>query len=327
MVPYRSVTDAVGPGQANRPVDVALIQDLVARAKAAAPPATVKPSSASAITPAQPDTVDGIAAEKLFQDIGAFQTGTMKTALPDRTISPGGPTLARLLAGAGAGYKGPAQFLQTPTGQWKSLDQDKFLSLFATQFTRLLAYNWTQPSPAGLQTVLQKIVADASIQDIRWAAYMLATVQRESPNFLPVEEDGKGAGKDYGKPAPYVGKKDGKKYNNVYYGRGYVQLTWLEKYLALGAALGVDDALAIAPEKALDPDTAYAVMSKGMAQGLFTGKGLADYIGGDRCDYQSARQIINGTNMWVEMAACAAMIEGALWLATPGVPVLPGTAK
>ena len=68
-------------------------------------------------------------------------------------------------------------------------------------------------------------------------------------------------------------------------------------------------------------------MSKGMAQGLFTGKGLPDYIGGDRCDYQSARRIINGTDMWVEMAACAAMIEGVLWLATPAVPVLPGAAK
>jgi hypothetical protein len=43
------------------------------------------------------------------------------------------------------------------------------------------------------------------------------------------------------------------------------------KYLALGTALGIDDALAIAPQKAPDPDTAYAVMSKGMAQGLFTG--------------------------------------------------------
>ena len=156
---------------------------------------------------------------------------------------------------------------------------------------------------------------------------MLATVQRESPNYLPIEEDGKGAGKDYGQAVPYVGKKDKKKYGNVYYRRGYVQLTWLEKYLALGTALGVDDALAIAPEKALEPDTAYAIMSKSMTQGLFTGKGLPDYIGGERCDYQSARRIINGTDMWVEMAACAAMIEGLLWLATPAVPGLPGAQR
>ena len=326
MVPYQSVTDAVGPGQANRPVDVALVQDLIIRAKAAAPPAPAK-APAPVAPPAQPGVVDGVAAEPLYDDIGAFQTGTMKTAHPDRIISPGGPTLARLIAGAGAGYKGPAQFNQAPTGQWKSLDQTKFLSLFAIQFNRLLAYNWTQPRPAGLQGVLQTIVADATVQDIRWAAYMLATVQRESPNYLPIEEDGKGAGKEYGKPATYVGKKDKKKYDNIYYGRGYVQLTWLEKYLALGAAVGVDDALAIAPEKVLETDTAYAIMSKGMAQGLFTGKSLPDYIGGDRCDYQSARRIINGTDMWVEMAACAAMIEGLLWLATAAVPVLPGAAR
>jgi hypothetical protein len=326
MVPCKAVTDAVGPRQPNRAVDVALIQDLLARSRAAAPPAAAPPA-ASPLAPKPPDIVDGFATDRLFGDIIGFQKITMKTANPDGVVSPGGPTLATLLAGAGAGYKGPAQFLQSPTGQWETVDQTRFLSLFATQFTRLLRYNWTIPQPAGLRTVLQKIVADASVPDIRWAAYMLTTVQREASDFLPIEEGGKGAGHDYGSPAPYVGKKDKKQYKNVYYGRGYVQLTWLEKYLQLGEALGIGDALATDPARALDPDTAYTIMSKGMVQGLFTSVGLSNYITGDRCDYRAARAIINGSDMATEMAACAGMIEGVLWLSTPAVPVLPGAAK
>ena len=155
---------------------------------------------------------------------------------------------------------------------------------------------------------------------------MLATVQRESPNFLPVEEDITGSQKAYAKAVAYVDRNK-KQYSNVYKGRGYVQLTWLDKYLKLGKALGIEDALAVDPTKALDPDTAYTIMSVGMVQGLFTQTSLPDVITGDRCDYQGARAIINGVDKMVEIAACAGMIEGVLWLATPAVPVLPGAAK
>ncbi len=160
-------------------------------------------------------------------------------------------------------------------------------------------------------------VADTTITDLRWAADMLATVQRETGRFVPVEEGGKGAGKTYGAPVVFTAV-DNKKYTNIYYGRGYVQLTHLDNYIRLGDLLGLGETLAINLTRALDSEFAYRVMSYGMRNGSFTTAGhkLADYIGGTRCDYREARRIINGTDKARELAICAGWIEGLLWLAT-----------
>ncbi len=47
------------------------------------------------------------------------------------------------------------------------------------------------------------------------------------------------------------------------------------------------------PEDALDPQTAFNILTVGMFQGSFTGKKLKDYIDGNKEDYRSARKIIN----------------------------------
>jgi hypothetical protein len=50
--------------------------------------------------------------------------------------------------------------------------------------------------------------------DVRWLAYMLATVFHETAQqFWPIEEYGKGQGHDYGKEDPETGQQ--------YYGRGF----------------------------------------------------------------------------------------------------------
>lgn len=299
MVPFDSLTDSVGPKAPNRPVDVAVVQDMIALAK------TGKPG----------DCVNGLATDALFDDIGAYQTATFSTLKPDRTVGVDGRAFAALLVAAGRGYKGPLIFQQDPLGPWNLLDRTRFADLFARQFRRLVRYDWTTPSPPGLGTVLGRIVADQAVGDLRWAANMMATVQRETPTFLPREEGGKGAGKDYGKAVVYTAK-DGKKYTNTYYGRGYVQLTFLENYVKLGNALALGEALAIDPARALEPDIAYNVMSYGMRNGSFTTRKLSEYIAGARCDYREARRIINGEDKAREIAACSAMIEGLLWLST-----------
>ncbi|MEM1278527.1 MAG: glycoside hydrolase family 19 protein [Cyanobacteria bacterium P01_H01_bin.152] len=76
-----------------------------------------------------------------------------------------------------------------------------------------------------------------------------------------------------------------------YIGRGFVQLTWKENYEKLGNVLGVD--LVNNPDLALDPDIAAQVTVVGMRDGLFTGVGLSDYIGGGSADFINARRIIN----------------------------------
>jgi putative chitinase len=72
--------------------------------------------------------------------------------------------------------------------------------------------------------------------DGRHLAYCLATAYHEVDKTMqPIEEYGKGKtrpyGKEYGKPHPITGK--------VYYGRGFVQLTWYENYeLRAGILIG-----------------------------------------------------------------------------------------
>jgi hypothetical protein len=118
-------------------------------------------------------------------------------------------------------------------------------------------------TPTGLQTLLGYLQGDAAVDDIRWAAYMLATVKHEcAGTWRPIEEYGKGAGHAYGNPV--VGP-DGNAH--TYYGRGYVQLTWQGNYQTMSTALGLSgaDDLVTHPERALDPDIAYRIMSHGIA--------------------------------------------------------------
>ena len=127
---------------------------------------------------------------------------------------------------------------------------------------------------------------------------MLATIGRECDGkWQPISEYGKGQGHSYGQPDPETGQ--------TYYGRGYVQLTWKSNYQAMGKILGID--LVNQPDMALDPATAYHIMSHGMQNGSFTGVGLKKYIHDDTCDYVNARRIINGTDHAQEIA------DAAIW--------------
>ena len=171
----------------------------------------------------------------------------------------------------------------------------------------------------GLAALLTAIADDDAITDVRWAAYMLATVKHEcADRWQPIEEFGKGQGREYGKPVEVKGE-DGTVHRHAYYGRGYVQLTWDYNYRGNGKALGLRDQLLCRPELALDPTIAYRIMSHGMRTGGFTGKKLATYISGDRCDYKGARRIINGLDQWERIQGYAVRLE-ALLLASVAAP-------
>lgn len=118
-------------------------------------------------------------------------------------------------------------------------------------------------------------------------AYLLATVYHEtSKTFLPIEEYGKGKGKKYGIANPKTGK--------VYYGRGYVQLTWDYNYEKMGKMISVD--LLNHPEEAMNHLHAMCILFNGMFYGMFTGKKLSDYFTTTTSDWINARRIINGTD-------------------------------
>jgi hypothetical protein len=165
---------------------------------------------------------------------------------------------------------------------------------------------------AGLKVILEALEEDPDVTDIRWAAYMLATVRREcADRYQPIEEFGKGKGRPYGVPVT-VSDADGTTYTNVYYGRGYVQLTWKANYDNMGKKLGLGNLLVLHPEHALEPKTAYNIMSFGMRHGSFTNKKLADYIHDDVCDYGNARRIINGLDQHTLIAGYAQTFEKLL---------------
>lgn len=170
----------------------------------------------------------------------------------------------------------------------------------------------TQAKVDGIESVLNGIEADAEVTDVRWAAYMMATIKHEcADTWKPIEEYGKGRGGPYGNPVTVTGS-DGKKYTNTYYGRGYVQLTWKDNYSRLSKALGLGDDLLINPRRALEPAIAYEIMSYGMRHGAFTGKKLADYIHDETCDYKNARRIINALDQWEKIKQYAENLESFL---------------
>jgi putative chitinase len=178
---------------------------------------------------------------------------------------------------------------------------------FYAEIHPLFGGHLTQSQVDGIQAIL-KAIKDAGITDDRKAAYILATVFHETAKTMqPINEFGKGAGHDYGKKLK-MGGGPGKRVpyttpDKLYYGRGYVQLTWYENYESMGKLLNID--LLDDPDLALQPSIAAAIMIKGMTRGSFTGVGLDKYFTADRTDWVNARKIINGLDMAKTIAGYA----------------------
>lgn len=150
----------------------------------------------------------------------------------------------------------------------------------------------------GIKAILVKW-DESGFKDLRWLAYMLGTVYHETARTMyPIEEYGKGKGRRYGNKL----KQSGKPYsepNHIYYGRGYVQLTWFENYERMGRILGIP--LLQKPELALVPEHSADIMFEGMTRGVtfkgdFTGKCLEQYFNDTTEDWHNARRVINGVD-------------------------------
>lgn len=123
--------------------------------------------------------------------------------------------------------------------------------------------------------------------DIRWLAYLMATAYHETGQTMqPVPEIGRGRGRAYGVP---VGP-----WKQIYYGRGWPQITWWANYLKYENILKIP--LTKNPDLALQQDVTAQITAHGMLNGTFTTRKLADYINGTVCDFVGARHIINGTD-------------------------------
>lgn len=141
-------------------------------------------------------------------------------------------------------------------------------------------------------------------------AYVLATAWHETARTMqPIAEYGRGRGKPYGK-ADETGKAP--------YGRGFVQITWRDNYAKADRKLGLGGALSKDYDLAMRPDTAAKIIARGMTEGWFTGKKLADYT-----SYRDMRRIVNGTDKAITIAGYAEAFEGALRAAAAQKPVQP----
>jgi hypothetical protein len=175
-----------------------------------------------------------------------------------------------------------------------------------------------QSQVSGIDNLLNYIEQDTEVADLRWAAYMLATVKHEcADTFQPITEKGAKAYFDKYETGTALGKRLGNTVKGdgyLFRGRGFVQITGRANYQTLGAKLGLsgEDDLVLHPDHTLHPDVAYRIMSFGMRHGTFTGKKLGDYINAKGSDYQQARRIINGLDKADKIAGYATNLEAVL---------------
>ncbi|SSY80655.1 glycoside hydrolase family 19 protein [Alysiella crassa] len=155
-------------------------------------------------------------------------------------------------------------------------------------------------------------------------AYVLATALHETAYTMqPIREYGRGQNYAYGR---WQTNSHGVKYcykngsrdvvytenecPHLFYGRGFVQLTWYDNYRRAGDKLGVD--LLNNPDLALQTNISAKIIVLGMKEGWFTGKKLSDYINDHRDDYVNARRIVNGMDKAEQIARYARVFEMAL---------------
>jgi hypothetical protein len=172
------------------------------------------------------------------------------------------------------------------------MNRDKFFKLVRQQ---VFGGKLKQDQVDGMDQILRYWELHCQGWDLRWLAYMLATVYWETAHTMqPVTEYG---GEKYLKSKKYW----------PYIGRGLVQLTWEDNYRKMAKLTGaigmVED-----PGLALLWPLALAIMVEGMTDGAskqpdFTKYGLENFFNETNEDPVGARKIINGTDKAKEIAA------------------------
>ncbi len=202
------------------------------------------------------------------------------------------------------------------------MDRTAFFAALRRRASGVFGTSLSQQQVDGITGILDAFATHGDGRD-KTLAYALATAYHETgQRMVPVRE---GFAKDdatarrivakraYGKPAG--------KYGHVYYGRGQVQLTWLDNYANSSADAGYD--LVAYPDKMLDPVISARVLIRGLLDGRWNGqrKGIAFYLptnGPD--DLKNARRTVNITDKWELIGGYYAAFLAAIKEAG-GVPV------
>ena len=198
----------------------------------------------------------------------------------------------------------------------------------------------SQSQVIGIEGIL-KAFDQVGDRDLDTLAYGLATVFHETgQRMVPVREGFATSDAGARRAVENLAKKRGPNsavakyakpagpHGHVYYGRGHVQLTWLENYKKASAAAGVD--LVKNPDLMLDPVISGRVLFVGLISGQWGGgKGISAYEGAD--DFLSdeeaikARALVNGTDEARKIAGYHRRFYNALkegrWMPTSAGPV------
>lgn len=174
----------------------------------------------------------------------------------------------------------------------------------------------TQSQVDGINNILDEWDRQTFL-DVRWLAYILATVFHETAQKMqPISEMG---GDTYLRSKAYY----------PWYGRGLVQITWQTNYTKFGITN---------PADALTWPVALRVLFEGMTKGMFTGSALSHWFSPTVDDPLNARRIVNGTDradliagyhrafLAAAKAAAVAPEAAPVKPATPAAPIPPKPA-
>lgn len=180
------------------------------------------------------------------------------------------------------------------------MDRAKFYAALRRSNSGVFGTSLSQQQVDGIEGILDAFVTHGDGR-AKTLAYALATAYHETGRrMVPVREGFAStdavarrivARRKYGKPAG--------PYGHVYYGRGQVQLTWMENYERSSKDAGVD--LVRYPDRALDPVIGARILIKGLLDGRWNGrgKGIAFYLpDGGPDDLRGARRTVNITDKW-----------------------------
>jgi hypothetical protein len=197
-------------------------------------------------------------------------------------------------------------------------DREKFFGDYRVRLGSL-----KQEQVDGLNFLLDQFALDDGFTMVRELAYVLATAKGETSIYQPRREIRASATKN-----PAIFRAQEKYWGTGFFGRGYVQITWERNYRNAGQKLAgksivvtdkngnqqpvtIDTVTFVQnPNWVMQPQAAYAIMSRGMREGWFTTKKLSDFIkDGQPPDYKNARKIINGLDRANEFAGFASNFE------------------
>lgn len=154
-------------------------------------------------------------------------------------------------------------------------------------------------------------------------AYALATAYHETGRrMVPVREGFASTDEGARRAVERLAAKRGPKsavakyvqpqppHGHVYYGRGHVQLTWLDNYRQSSADAGVD--LVANPDAMLDPVISARVLVLGLLDGRWNGRkhGVRHYL--DQGDWVGARRTVNVLDKAQEIASYAQAFHSAI---------------